>query len=292
MGRAHCIAGAVCVLQNTGACVNSARVDPAAPAPYRQSLGNDGTLRILTINTHKGQASWNRRFMLAELRDAVRSTAADIVFLQEVIGHDGEEDATEPALPHYEFLADSLWPEYAYGRNAVESGRNHGNALLSRHRIRTWRNHDVSVRGLDREPRGLLHCLLDLDDGRELHAICVHLGLRESQRKQQLRHLCALISKEVPQDAPLVVAGDFNDWRERADAKLSTDCALHSVFAVGDNRCPRTFPARFPLLRLDRIYVRGLAVQSACVLSTLPWPHLSDHLPLLAEVKPGVASAA
>src|SRR5688572_5141305 len=58
-------------------------------------------LRILTINTHKGHSAWNRRFMLAELRDAVRSTAADLVFLQEVIGHGSDADADDPspALP-------------------------------------------------------------------------------------------------------------------------------------------------------------------------------------------------
>lgn len=38
-------------------------------------------LRLLTLNTHKGFSSLNRRFMLHELRDAIRSTAADIVFL-------------------------------------------------------------------------------------------------------------------------------------------------------------------------------------------------------------------
>ena len=259
-------------------------VERAADAQVSRPAG--APLRILTINTHKGHSAWNRRFMLAELRDAVRSTGADLVFLQEVIGHGSDADDPSPALPHYEFLADSLWPQYAYGRNAVDSGRNHGNALLSRHRISAWRNHDVSVKGLDLEPRGLLHCLLEIAPGRELHAICVHLGLRENQRRKQLRALCRLIARDVPKDAPLVVAGDFNDWRERADAMLGRDCALDSVFATTGSPCPRTFPARWPLLRLDRIYVRGLDVQSACVLSGLPWPHLSDHLPLLAEVAP------
>ncbi|MBP5090165.1 EEP domain-containing protein, partial [Pseudomonas chlororaphis] len=33
-------------------------------------------LRILTVNTHKGFTALNRRFILPELRDAVRSTQA------------------------------------------------------------------------------------------------------------------------------------------------------------------------------------------------------------------------
>ena len=42
-------------------------------------------LRVLTVNTHKGFTALNRRFILPELREAVRSTSADLVFLQEVV---------------------------------------------------------------------------------------------------------------------------------------------------------------------------------------------------------------
>ncbi|WP_440136938.1 endonuclease/exonuclease/phosphatase family protein, partial [Klebsiella pneumoniae] len=47
------------------------------------------SIRILTVNTHKGFTALNRRFILPELREAVRSVSADVVFLQEVLGtHD------------------------------------------------------------------------------------------------------------------------------------------------------------------------------------------------------------
>ena len=50
------------------------------------------TLRVLTVNTHKGFAFLNRRFVLRELREAVRSVGADLVFLQEVQGaHAGNQ---------------------------------------------------------------------------------------------------------------------------------------------------------------------------------------------------------
>lgn len=48
---------------------------------------------------------------------------------------------------------------------------------------------------------------------------------------------------------------------------------------------PRTFPAVFPWLRLDRIYQRGFAVRHARVLHGLPWKQLSDHAPLFAELE-------
>jgi len=40
------------------------------------------TLKLLTLNVHKGFTFWNRRFVLPELRDAVRTISADVVFLQ------------------------------------------------------------------------------------------------------------------------------------------------------------------------------------------------------------------
>ena len=46
----------------------------------------------------------------------------------------------------------------------------------------------------------------------------------------------------------------------------------------------KTFPARFPLLPLDRIYVRNAGVHEPVVLPRKPWSHLSDHAPLVANI--------
>ncbi|WP_294637612.1 endonuclease/exonuclease/phosphatase family protein [uncultured Aquabacterium sp.] len=245
---------------------------------------------VLTVNTHKGFTPFNRRFILPELREAVRSVHADLVFLQEVHGtHAGHATRHNlwPAVPQYEFLADQIWSDFAYGRNAVYPEGDHGNALLSKFPIQRWVNHDVS--GADfagEERRGLLHCVLTVPgSGREVHAVCVHLGLREAQRAAQLQLLCELIDRDVPPDAPLIVAGDFNDWRLRAHHRLQQCARLIDSFASAGQPAPRTFPARWPVLRLDRIYARNVQVQGARVLSTRPWSHLSDHAPLCAEIR-------
>lgn len=245
---------------------------------------------VLTVNTHKGFTPFNRRFILPELREAVRSVHADLVFLQEVHGtHAGHADRHSlwPAMPQYEFLADEIWSDFAYGRNAVYPGGDHGNALLSKFPIRRWTNHDVSGHGFrGEERRGLLHCVLDVPGcATEVHAVCVHLGLREAERTAQLALLCELIDRDVPSEAPLLIAGDFNDWRLKAHHRLQQCAGLRDPFADTGRAPPRTFPARWPLLRLDRIYARNVHVHHPRVLSTQPWSHLSDHAPLCAEVR-------
>lgn len=241
---------------------------------------------VLTVNAHMGFSLLNRRFVLHELRDAVRSTSADVVFLQEVLGaHAGHSrrHANWPGEPQYEFLADTMWSQFAYGRNAVYPDGDHGNALLSKFPIISYENRDVSVHG--HEKRGLLHCVLALpDNGIQVHAICVHLGLRERHRKRQIRLLCEILGKEVPEDAPLIVAGDFNDWRLRGHSAL-LQCGLREAFVEAHGRPARTFPARHPLLPLDRIYLRNVTAHRPRVLSVRPWSHLSDHAPLSAEIR-------
>jgi endonuclease/exonuclease/phosphatase family metal-dependent hydrolase len=258
----------------------------------------DFGLTVLTVNTHKGYTFFNRKFILHELREAVRAVGADVVFLQEVMGsaqtgaaHGAHRQRLPAALQqdasptsHYEFLADTIWPEYAYGRNAVYPKGHHGNALLSKFPITHYENRDISVNGP--EKRGLLHCVLHVPERAvDVHAVCVHLGLRESHRQLQLAQICDLLDNEIPAGAPVIVAGDFNDWRRRADHVLERCAGLHEVFVRAHGSAARTFPARWPVLRLDRIYVRNATVHSPMLLPRRPWSHLSDHAPLAAEIR-------
>ncbi|MFS2223303.1 endonuclease/exonuclease/phosphatase family protein [Pantoea sp. B65] len=243
------------------------------------------SFKVLTINTHKGFTALNRRFILPELREAVRATAADIVLLQEVMGtHETHllNVNNWPDTPHYEFLADTMWNDYAYGRNAVYPEGHHGNAVLSRFPIAAYENLDISV--ADSEKRGMLHCKLQVPDRDiTLHVICVHLGLRDAHRNAQMEMMCELL-RSLPADAPVVVAGDFNDWQQRANQRLLQCAGLEEVFSRETGRPARTFPARFPLLRLDRIYVRNASASHPQALPRKPWSHLSDHAPLAVEI--------
>jgi endonuclease/exonuclease/phosphatase family metal-dependent hydrolase len=241
--------------------------------------GNESWIRVLTLNAHQGLRAGHRHGVLLRLRHALRASRADLVFLQEI----GAVTGPEPHVHQYEVLADNVWTQHAYGRNAIATGGHHGNALLSRHPITTWRNVDASVGKA--EPRGVLHAVIGLVDRAPLHAICLHLALRESHRRRQIDRLLDLIVHEIPDGAPLVIAGDFNDWRQRAHRRL-IHSGLEEVHAAAMGRPARTFPARAPWLRLDRIYVRNVRHRPVKVVAR-DWRMLSDHLPLAAELSMG-----
>jgi endonuclease/exonuclease/phosphatase family metal-dependent hydrolase len=230
-------------------------------------------LKILSYNIHKGFSAGNLTFVLERMKASIREVDADLVFLQEVLGHTAQ----------FEYIADTIWPHFAYGRNAVYTSGHHGNAILSKYPIKSWENIDVSPSKLER--RGILHAVIDMPGRkRNLHAICLHLGLFEADRKRQVEQLCARISRMVPPKSPLVVAGDFNDWRGSATGVLEGRLGMSEAFQKLHGESPRTFPIWMPVLRLDRIYLRGLTAKTALCLTSAPWNELSDHAAIYSEV--------
>lgn len=245
-------------------------------------------LNVASYNIHKGLSFFNRRMVVHELRERLKSLNADIVFLQEVQGaHAGRAGrfADWPSVPQHEYIADGVWTEMAYGKNAVYDHGHHGNAILSRFPILRWENLDISAHMF--ESRGLLHCELAVPGlDQPLHAICLHLALNEQGRRKQLQQISAHIHALVPDDAPLILAGDFNDWRQRAPAYLAKELGLKEVFETVQGRPALSFPAAMPMFALDRIYVRGFEVAAARVLHGSYWRRLSDHAALTANLVP------
>lgn len=253
-----------------------------------QQPGRVPVLHVATYNIHKGFSQLNRRMMVHELREQLRSLAPDIVFLQEVQdvhhGH-ARRHRNWPAQAQSEFLADSVWEHRAYGCNSEYEEGHHGNAILSKFRIASAENEDVSSHRFER--RGMLHCEIDIPGwSQQLHCVCVHLGLIEHGRRQQLHALANRMSRLVPPGAPLIVAGDFNDWRDNASPLLGQALGLQEVFRSAHGRPARSFPSALPMLALDRIYVRGFEISDATVLYDSSWSRISDHAALSATLKP------
>lgn len=249
------------------------------------------SLKIVTYNIHKGFSHFNRRMVLHELREHLRVLDADIIFLQEVQGENSssaKRHQNYPTLPQHEFLAEQLWPHHAYGMNAVYDEGHHGNAILSRYPIVRWDNQDISAHRF--ESRGLLHCEISVPGegkpgkGHVLHCICVHFGLFQRGRGMQFNALVERIRKMVPTNAPLIIAGDFNDWRNHASHLLAQELNLLEVFEASSGKPAPSFPAGMPLLRMDRIYVRGLGIHQGEIRAHHQWSRISDHVALSATL--------
>ncbi len=242
-------------------------------------------LHIATFNIHKGFSQFNRRMMVHELRERLRELNPDIAFLQEVqglhLGH-AENHADWPEEPQHEFLAEDVWPDCAYGRNMIYDHGHHGNAILSRFPILHSHNQDVTH--LQFEKRGLLHCRIELPSGPAAHCVCVHLSLFGYSRQRQLAALADYLDKSCEPNAPLIIAGDFNDWRNRAGDHLAQRLELTEIFSNAKGTPARSFPAALPMFRLDRIYVRGFKVVRTAVHHGHPWSSISDHAALSASL--------
>lgn len=259
-------------------------------------------LRIVTYNIHKGVSSLGSQPRVHAIKQALTGLSADVVFLQEVQGrHDLmalRHSSNWPALGQHEFLADDH-QHSAYGMNAVYDHGHHGNALLSSFPIASANNHDVSDHAF--ESRGILHCILQME-ATEVHCYVIHLGLFAGSRLRQTQALIDAVISTSPADAPLLIAGDFNDWTNALSESLRNRLGVVEVFdqhlssrsfgsylrrlsGRGPRKEPaRTFPAAMPVLQLDRIYARGFEVHTAQVLYGASWARLSDHAPILAEL--------
>ena len=65
---------------------------------------------------------------------------------------------------------------------------------------------------------------------------------------------------------------------------LAAQAGLEEIFTRARGRPARTFPVSFPLLRLDRIYVKNAHASRPKALALKQWRHLSDHAPLSVEI--------
>jgi endonuclease/exonuclease/phosphatase family metal-dependent hydrolase len=265
-------------------------LNPLQSSLLPPSTIGSSNLRVATYNIHKGVRGMGpaKRLEIHNLGLAVEALDADIVCLQEVrqfheaearqfsrsrFGHMGW-----PTSPQADYLAPEGY-EVAYRTNAVTRGGAHGNALLTRWPLGHVGHHDVSDHRF--EQRGLLHTSVSWRQS-TVHVVVVHLGLIHASRVRQAERLAALVREHIPTGAPIVVAGDFNDWNEKLDDILQ-GAGLQRALGQ-DERRVATFPSLLPVLALDRVYTRGLRCMSVMVPRGGAWARMSDHLPLVVEL--------
>lgn len=237
--------------------------------------------KVLSLNIHKGFALGPKRLVLHKIREYLRLSGANIVFLQEVVGANHKHQKSIAAWPsesQLEFLADSVWHHHAYGKNAIYQHGHHGNAILSALPFQSLDNIDASIHSFSQ--RGFLHGTITDN----VHLICVHMGLLERERQLQIGHLIDHIQRTIPPEDPFILAGDFNDWRGTSHKRLRSALKLQEVHECINGKIARTYPAFLPMLTMDRIYVRGFKIKQCISTAGLNWREFSDHKALIADL--------
>jgi endonuclease/exonuclease/phosphatase family metal-dependent hydrolase len=204
------------------------------------------------------------------IANVLRRIDADVVALQEVAY------AADQSRNLLRRLAEAADAEAIAGPTLLRATGHYGNALLTRLTPTTVERLDISIPG--REPRGAIMATLEVG-GRPLHVITTHLGLLPGERRRQFRRLLTFVAARAA--PPTILLGDFNEW-------LSWSRPLRQVRRYfGRVSAPATFPSWRPVMALDRLWIRPAQLLTGlCVYRTPAARTASDHLPLVAEVKP------
>ena len=208
----------------------------------------------------------------ARIRQVLRELDAQVIALQEVeLLHEA------PGLLDF-FCEDSPW-KVIQGTTLTGDSGHYGNALLTALPLHSLHRIDLSQPG--REPRGALHLWLEHETGL-LELIATHLGLRPAERRSQIQQLLGVLENSYSTQAEAdvtVLMGDLNEWfLWGRPLRWLRRHFQHSP-------SPASYPARYPLFALDRIWVKPYQKLASVSVVNNPLTQVaSDHLPLLALI--------
>ena len=222
-------------------------------------------LRVATFNIKHG-SDRDGNIDLPRLSAACSRLEADVLAIQEV-----DRFARRTRYrDEMRVIARATGLQAVFGEAARRRWRSYGNVLLARGPIS-----DVEVIRLPRpgdgEQRVAIIARVDID-GVGLAVGATHLSFRAGEGLPQLAVMLDALGQR---EGPRVLLGDLN---------LGPEVVEPAVTAAGYRLAPTgpTFPARGPRTRIDFVAVSGLEILAA----STPEPGVSDHLPVVAEVRP------
>jgi endonuclease/exonuclease/phosphatase family metal-dependent hydrolase len=253
--------------------------------------GSKRALRVLTYNIH-GCRGTDGRLAPGRIIDVIRKAAPDVIALQEI----DAGRARSGHLDQAQVIAEALGMAFHFHPALQHVEEQYGDAILSRLPLRLVKAGPLPMphnRPL-LEPRGAVWAAIDLGGGVELQVINTHLGLLPQERVMQAEALLGLGWLQHPdcRGRPAVLLGDFNAWPRSRAYELMASHLRDAQRSLPGRRPRATFPARWPMLRIDHVFVGGdVAVRAAEVRRGAGERLASDHLPLIVDLLIGGAAA-
>ena len=227
-------------------------------------------ISVLSYNIHECVGCDGRRDP-TRIAEVIKQSGAQIVGLQEVHSDASGEDE----LHQMNYISTLTGMRAVAGPSVERRNGHYGNVLLTSCRVLAVHKVDLSYRS--REPRGAIDADLEIN-GEPVRVIVTHLGLVTRERRFQVRKLIEILKQQ--RTRVVLLLSDFNEW-------LPLGRPLRWIHTeLGKTGLVRTFPSRFPLFALDRIWVSpATALSELCCYRTPLTRIASDHLPLKATIR-------
>ena len=240
-------------------------------------------LRVMTYNVHRC-IGLDGKVAPERIARIIARHEPDIIALQEL---DVGRKRTH-GIDQAERIARLLHMSYHFHPIINFAQGRYGNAILSRHPMRLMQAEQLPQWGNLRylEPRGALWMTVDID-GVAVQVINCHLSIWPSERLAQAGALVGVRWLADPRcQSPVVFCGDLNAIPGSPTCRRLMAAVRDSQSAMKTPRIPRTWFSRYPVSRLDHIFLSPDITVSGV---TVPWTMLdqiaSDHLPLLVQMR-------
>ncbi|HTI66965.1 MAG TPA: endonuclease/exonuclease/phosphatase family protein [Caulobacteraceae bacterium] len=244
--------------------------------------------RIMTYNVHSC-VGVDDRLDVARIAAVIAQSKPDIVALQELdVGR-----IRTGGVDQAHAIASRLGMSFHFGCAMTVAEEQYGDAILTALPMRLVKAGPLPtlprVRGL--EPRGAIWAAIEVEPGVEVQIVNTHLGLVPLEQRAQAATLVGpawLGDKACA--APKILIGDFNATSRYACYKVLTKGMADAQRQLQRNgvrpRTTRTFPSRFPMLRIDHLFVSpGVEVLDVHAPNGPLTRAASDHLPLVADFR-------